>query len=461
MSASFDLISGDLWVWILQAGLGALVLGVSMPFGRLLLQYRDDYQPIASLFNVENRVGFNTVYRVAIAPLCIVLLSIAFYWLQLPSLIEGLWTVAVWLAIWQLVLLLSIRRWALTNKLQFLILHAVSIAISYYLYTSLIVKGVDHLLPDEANLRTDLWILIVAFCYGVLRNKSFKPAVPSDRKMAYIAARARTFRKRFKRQLDAYSDILQDALVALMIYEDFNRPMLVRWIEDLTRAETRGILQTRNFESDSKSVQTVAEEMSRLWEVQPIQSGPDFYDRQGMESTFRRHNPEDHTYGEQVLKIFDQLREDRDERFRHLTADDGYVSHRGILSPFDDRSPGISNLSPALRDALRSAATSALLEDVSIVVTSGWRSGRYQQALFDQAVRDHGDESSALSFVATVDGSAHVTGDAVDIGFTDAIKWLSVHGADYGLHQPYGNEDWHFELSRGPEQIPPKSPDLD
>ena len=48
--------------------------------------------------------------------------------------------------------------------------------------------------------------------------------------------------------------------------------------------------------------------------------------------------------------------------------------------------------------------------------------------------------------MATPDTSAHVSGDAVDIGHSDATAWLSEHGAEYGLCQIYGNEPWHYEL---------------
>ena len=48
--------------------------------------------------------------------------------------------------------------------------------------------------------------------------------------------------------------------------------------------------------------------------------------------------------------------------------------------------------------------------------------------------------------MATPDTSAHVSGDAVDIGPSDAAAWLSEHGAAYGLCRIYGNEPWHYEL---------------
>jgi hypothetical protein len=43
-----------------------------------------------------------------------------------------------------------------------------------------------------------------------------------------------------------------------------------------------------------------------------------------------------------------------------------------------------------------------------------------------------------------------VTGDAVDLGPTQADDWVIRHGADYGLCQTYANELWHFELATEP-----------
>jgi D-alanyl-D-alanine carboxypeptidase len=48
--------------------------------------------------------------------------------------------------------------------------------------------------------------------------------------------------------------------------------------------------------------------------------------------------------------------------------------------------------------------------------------------------------------VATPSTSAHVSGDAVDIGPVNAATWLSKHGAQYGLCLIYRNEPWHYEL---------------
>jgi hypothetical protein len=113
---------------------------------------------------------------------------------------------------------------------------------------------------------------------------------------------------------------------------------------------------------------------------------------------------------------------------------------------FDDQVAGVAKLDPALLGALRGAAVEAADDGIEFYVDSGWRSPQYQQQLFDEAVSKYGSAEEAARWVAAPNKSAHVSGDAVDIGHSDAAAWLSEHGARYGLCQIYGNEPWHYEL---------------
>jgi zinc D-Ala-D-Ala carboxypeptidase len=137
------------------------------------------------------------------------------------------------------------------------------------------------------------------------------------------------------------------------------------------------------------------------------------------------------------------------ERRGALGEADGAVPDSTTV--FDDEIPGVANLDPALLGALRQAATVAADGGVEFFVDSGWRSPEYQEQLLHEAVLKYGSEAEAARWVATPNTSAHVSGDAVDIGPSGAAAWLSEHGAAYGLCQVYGNEPWHYELR--PEAI--------
>ena len=148
----------------------------------------------------------------------------------------------------------------------------------------------------------------------------------------------------------------------------------------------------------------------------------------------RAHRPHDSPYG---------------DRHGALGEADGVVPDGTTV--FDDESPAVANLDPALLGALRQAATDAADDGVEFFVGSGWRSPEYQEQLLREAVSKYGSEEEAARWVATAGTSAHVSGDAVDIGHSDATAWLTEHGAEYGLCQTYSNEPWHYELR--PEAI--------
>jgi zinc D-Ala-D-Ala carboxypeptidase len=129
-----------------------------------------------------------------------------------------------------------------------------------------------------------------------------------------------------------------------------------------------------------------------------------------------------------------------------LDEADGVIPDGVAVSVFDEEIPAVGELDADLLDALRRAATNAEAVGVEFRVNSGWRSPEYQHQLLQDAVVEYGSQEEAARWVASPETSAHVSGDAVDIGPFDAAVWLSEHGAAYGLCQIYGNEPWHFEM---------------
>jgi hypothetical protein len=119
-------------------------------------------------------------------------------------------------------------------------------------------------------------------------------------------------------------------------------------------------------------------------------------------------------------------------------------------SAYDTSLPGVAKLDPALREAVQRAETAMKDDGITMQVTTGWRSKKYQEELLEKAIRKYGSKKKALEYVAEPNESHHVTGHAVDIGPTDADYWLIRHGNRYGLCQTLSNEIWHFELVTTP-----------
>jgi zinc D-Ala-D-Ala carboxypeptidase len=132
-----------------------------------------------------------------------------------------------------------------------------------------------------------------------------------------------------------------------------------------------------------------------------------------------------------------------------LDESDGYIGDN-VITAFDDDHPAIAKMDSDLLDALRAATADAADDDIVMTVNSGWRSTAYQDYLFNEAVVTYGSVEEASRWVNTPDRSTHVSGDAVDVGPTDAAYWMNQYGANYGLCQTYANEIWHYELLTEP-----------
>jgi hypothetical protein len=133
-----------------------------------------------------------------------------------------------------------------------------------------------------------------------------------------------------------------------------------------------------------------------------------------------------------------------------LTDDDGYIRD-GTSLMLDSGLPAVQRLDPQLLEALRAADRVAVAEHgTTITIVDGWRSLRYQEYLFAQAVQKYGSEEEAERWVKRGADSSHVAGRAVDVGTADAMDFLNRFGARWGLCQTYANEAWHFERATRP-----------
>ena len=304
MDSSAQLLSN----WWLDALLGAIVTYAAMSLGKVLLAYRNDYQPVASFFQPEASTGFNAIYQILFAPICTVFAAIVFYLLRWNQMVAGVWTVPVWYFIWQTSLIIGISRWRLLDKPKYFIFHAISVALTYYVYSTLIRHGLTLLLPDEANLRTEVWLIVALFLYGVFREIKGNQAKYRHRQAAWAQAHARTFSKKYYPVLSNYPILFQEVLLALMIYEDFNRPKVTRLIERIINARTQTIMQVRGAHTDEEGIRFTAASMESSFPALLVGIAGKEYDfYQPLSAMISVHNADDPEYSSRVIQIFTDI----------------------------------------------------------------------------------------------------------------------------------------------------------
>lgn len=284
-----------------------VVLFLAERLGKLMLQYKTDYQPLASLFSSEGSVGFNAVYRIVLTPICIVFFSILLYITGLSEYVSNIYLVAVGYFFLSLVLIYSLNRFTLLSKSKFFLYHLISILLSYYIYDALIVKGLEHLLPDEANLRTDLWLVVAAFLYGVFRSIPENQEKFDRRKRRYIDQQTKIYHQKYATSLDEYPVIIQNVLLAIMIYEDYNRPHSIRLVEKLLRSKTHTIMQVKGAKTDAESIKMAASILKSLpKDTKPYAPGAYEFNKP-IYDALSKYNPEDPHYSGRVFEIYSRI----------------------------------------------------------------------------------------------------------------------------------------------------------
>ena len=120
----------------------------------------------------EDNLGFNFIFRILSPAIFISFLVIILYKLGLTNFIQDIWLIALWYAVIHFLMILFLNRWALINKLFYLFTQTLSILLAYWFYNISLSRGIEFILPEGANLRTEIWLIVIIFFYGLLNNYS-------------------------------------------------------------------------------------------------------------------------------------------------------------------------------------------------------------------------------------------------------------------------------------------------
>jgi hypothetical protein len=233
-----------------------------------------DYASISDIFKADSALGFNTTYRILSVPITVTLISITLYMLKLEKYIPNIWLVSVYYFVFQYVLIRFIlNREKLFNQVRFVVLHLASILITYGFYSLAIVKGLEFLLPDQANFRTEIWFIVIIFFYETFRNITENSQAFDNRKRNYIKTHYEQFKQQYNSLLDEKDKDFKQVLYSIMIFENFARPKAFRILERLLFrtgiVKTSGLMQVKSKKhlSDKESVEKAISIIEEVYET--------------------------------------------------------------------------------------------------------------------------------------------------------------------------------------------------
>ena len=198
----------------------------------------------------------------AIAPVILMILFVALAQsLDYKELASYCYLMVVYYWLFRILIILILGRWSLTNWKTQLLYWTASIGLSISLYK--IIDKVDAILPSPEALRDQMWILIILFLYSVFNKMVFDREGSQKRKGNYIKKTYSQLKSKYDKVILKKCDnqFFVQIVYAIMIYENFNRPKIVRWVEYVhflltKKPHTLGIMQVTSSKwiNDEQSI---------------------------------------------------------------------------------------------------------------------------------------------------------------------------------------------------------------
>jgi len=227
-------------------------------------------------------LGYNLVYRILAPSVYITFLAVLLHSIHITLLLTNIWFIAVWYVILSFFISVTFGKFALVNKGYYFFTQILAVTVAYLLYVVSLNKGLEFILPDSSNFRTELWVIFIIFFYTVITNYQQDSEKYYEKKKRYVKSRYNFFHKKYQHLLEeqfSKNVFLENLLFSIMILEDLNRNKIMRFFERnfhfLGFVKTTGIMQVSSSQklTDEESIKFAQNKIG-----QSYQENKDKYD---------------------------------------------------------------------------------------------------------------------------------------------------------------------------------------
>ncbi|WP_354579398.1 hypothetical protein [Hymenobacter sp. UYP22] len=178
----------------------------------------------------------------------------------MDEIVKNIWFITPVYLLIRFMVNIFLNKWLLLDKKREVIISIISIGISYIVYKKFIILK-NNLLPDPANLTGELWIIIILYLYSTFNNIDVGTSGSEKRRDIYYSKYYNMFKEQYHDIISSSnpSPILESLIYSVLMYENFNRPPLIRFFERKVfprYSKTLGIMQvkTKKNINDRESV---------------------------------------------------------------------------------------------------------------------------------------------------------------------------------------------------------------
>lgn len=247
-------------LFIVQFSLGVILFFLINWIGRH--SFSMGYMEITLFIKDEEAPAINYLIRVLSPIVYIIIVSSTLYLLNLDKYVLNIYFVNIYYISFRLFFNIITNRGPLLNWNKQIIYWISIILLSYLVYHK-IIKYRVNVMPDFTTMANELWIIILVFIFQIVNGVKLSNDGQIKRKEKYLKSKYSYFKAKYGNLIsgNTKNDSLEIIAYAILIYEDFNRPLVARWIEYFTFFITRnrhslGVMQfpTDKLINDMQSV---------------------------------------------------------------------------------------------------------------------------------------------------------------------------------------------------------------
>lgn len=280
--------------------------------------YSVGYMNLSIVYKEDTAPSLNLALRIFAPIVYLIIVSAIFAEANLLNLNHNIWLVVLYYIIFRLVVinLIVYNRFKLLNWTREVVCTLITTGLAYYVY-NYFIRDNKYIFPNFTDITNEVWILIILFLFqflSVVTNQSTEKS--KKRKEDYVCYKYKKFKKEYGKNIDKIEKKLplKILLYSIMIYEDFNRPPLIRFFENMIsrvfkKKMTLGIMQvkTQYYISNDTSIELAIKKIHKALAVYK-KAAIECYDWSAKRFIVKDYNNSE-KYVDEVMEIYDQIKE--------------------------------------------------------------------------------------------------------------------------------------------------------
>lgn len=247
-------------VILFQLLLGLVLFFVVNWIGRH--SYSAGYVKITMFTKNEDAPAVNFSIRVLTPVVFIVVVSALLYHFKLDRFVQNIYWVCIYSLTIRILYNILMGHAFLLNWFRVGLYWTSIILLSYFTYDKFI-REKKNILPDFTSMANELWIIIALFIFQLANKVRVSENKTANKREIYLKRKYIYFKNKYGGLIiqKTKNQILEAVVYGIMIYENFNRPLLARLVEYVRfritkKPHTLGVMQvhTSKFITDYESV---------------------------------------------------------------------------------------------------------------------------------------------------------------------------------------------------------------